>query len=446
MRSYYSNTSTRIRIYSEESWAFELGSRVLQGCQLSLMLFNFVVDWIMSYSMEGYQGVQIPPNLWPTDLEFADDIVIFGEDMSNLQVIVGRISLQVSEIGLVFSELLLVRPHDTLCLLDDGLRVALDADRFTGESGSQSTKRSYRHVHVRLTALPVIPEVHRNTIPWSVDVGKFIALRATAKNYQEIRVHERFRCLAVGLMPRSIAVCLEDDLLETVKPGDDVVVNGIVIRRWRAPYDGAPCEITLAIKANYIENLSELKTGMSSNRLSTERIVEFERFWSENSTTWARALEARNQLVRSICPNVCVDGSLGSTELKSRVRGSPHILLIGDPGTAKSVLLRAATDLSSRAVLTAATGTTAAGLTATAVRDSHGWTLDAGALVLADGGLCAIDEFTALHGTHRAAVHEAMEQQTISLAKAGLMARLNCRCSVLAAANPPHLCTGLSGS
>ncbi|VDQ14954.1 unnamed protein product, partial [Trichobilharzia regenti] len=119
-----------------------------------------------------------------------------------------------------------------------------------------------------------------------------------------------------------------------------------------------------------------------------------------------------------------------------RIRGNPHILLIGDPGTAKSVLLRGCTALCERAVLTAATGTTAAGLTATAVRDSTGWTLDAGALVLADGGLCAIDEFTALHGAHRAAVHEAMEQQTISLAKAGLMARLNCRCSVLAAANP----------
>ncbi|TPP56402.1 Dna replication licensing factor mcm9 [Fasciola gigantica] len=425
----------------------------------------------------------------------------------------------------VFSELLLVRPHDTLSLLDEGLRVALNADRQI----NSSIKQPYGHVHVRLKALPVIPEVHRNTIPWSEDVGRFVALRATvsrvgpvqvfeecaqyvctkcgfrfalhakldqnyvlrpprfcpnrqqgchstsvkpiseetfqAKNYQEIRVHERFRCLSVGLMPRSIAVCLEDDLLEAVKPGDDVIVNGIVIRRWQTPRDDAPCEISLAIKANYIENLSELKTGSSSNRLSTERIVEFESFWSKHSGSWSDGLEARNQLVRGICPDVCglyliklslalilagapewsaatTDKPLESTGLKSRVRGNPHILLIGDPGTAKSVLLRAATDLSSRAVLTTATGTTAAGLTATAVRDSHGWALEAGALVLADGGLCAIDEFTALHGTHRAAVHEAMEQQTISLAKAGLIARLNCRCSVLAAANPPNAFTG----
>ncbi|KAA3669872.1 DNA helicase MCM9, partial [Paragonimus westermani] len=139
--------------------------------------------------------------------------------------------------------------------------------------------------------------------------------------------------------------------------------------------------------------------------------------------------------------NHLVQGNPDHLDLKPRIRGSPHILLIGDPGTAKSVLLRVATDISHRAVLTAATGTTAAGLTATAVRDANGWCLDAGALVLADGGLCAIDEFTALHGAHRSAVHEAMEQQTISLAKAGLVTRLNCRCSVLAAANPPP-CTG----
>lgn len=269
----------------------------------------------------------------------------------------------------VFSELLLVRPHDTLSLLDEGLRIALNADCLSSEKSSSSSKSTYDHVHVRLKALPVIPEVHRNTIPWSVDVGKFVALRATvsrvgplqvfqervryacskcgfqflvhakvdqnyklcpprfcpnreqgcrstvmkplpektfhAKNYQEIRVHERFRCLSVGLMPRSIVVCLEDDLLEVVKPGDDVIVNGVVIRRWQTPHDGAPCEISLAIKANYVENLSELKTGVSSNRLSTERIVEFESFWSKHSNSWNDALDARNQLVRSICPDVC---------------------------------------------------------------------------------------------------------------------------------------------
>lgn len=120
-----------------------------------------------------------------------------------------------------------------------------------------------------------------------------------------------------------------------------------------------------------------------------------------------------------------------------RVRGSIHLLLIGEPSTAKSALLRASCRLAGRAIFTAATGSTAAGLTAAAVRDTSGWALEAGALVLADGGVCAIDEFTSLRGADRAAVHEAMEQQTVSLAKAGLVTRLNCRCAVIAASSLP---------
>lgn len=132
-----------------------------------------------------------------------------------------------------------------------------------------------------------------------------------------------------------------------------------------------------------------------------------------------------------------VDDVINGDERDFRVRGSIHLLLIGEPSTAKSALLRASCRLAGRAIFTAATGTTAAGLTAAAVRDISGWALEAGALVLADGGVCAIDEFTSLRGADRAAVHEAMEQQTVSLAKAGIVARLNCRCAVIAASSLP---------
>lgn len=130
---------------------------------------------------------------------------------------------------------------------------------------------------------------------------------------------------------------------------------------------------------------------------------------------------------------------MGKASDDFRVRGSLHLLLVGEPSTAKSALLRASCRLAAgRAVLTSATGTTAAGLTVAAVRDSSGWALEAGALVLADGGICCIDEFASLRGADRAAVHEAMEQQTVSIAKAGLIASLNCRCSVLAASTLPQ--------
>ncbi|CAH8543627.1 unnamed protein product [Schistosoma rodhaini] len=424
------------------------------------------------------------------------------------------------EFNSIFSELILSKPEETLNLLNKSIYQVIQSNKV--DSPKQLLDDIQQNIHIRLTALPIIPEVYKNHIPTSIDTGKFIALRAIvsrvgpvqviqskvqyyctkcgytfsvyadfenfyaikpprycpnrqqscnsmnlkcvssnsqfyAKNYQEIRVHEQFDCLTVGVMRRSMCVCIEDDLLECVKPGDEVVINGVVTRRWRCTKEGSPCEIFTYLKANYIENLTELKAGGGPSHISHERALEFEVFWNKY-TNFSSALEGRNILLRSICPEVygmyLIKLSLalmlasapewnstsgetaGVDELSTHIRGNPHILLIGDPGTAKSVLLRGCTSLCDRAVLTTATGTTAAGLTATAIRDSTGWTLDAGALVLADGGLCAIDEFTALHGVHRAAVHEAMEQQTISLAKAGLMARLNCRCSVLAAANP----------
>ncbi|XP_018649502.1 putative DNA replication licensing factor MCM1 [Schistosoma mansoni] len=420
------------------------------------------------------------------------------------------------EFNSIFSELILSKPEETLNLLNKSVYQVIQSNKV--DSPKQLLDNIQQNIHIRLTALPIIPEVYKNHIPTSIDTGKFIALRAIvsrvgpvqvirskvqyyctkcgytfsvyadfenfyalkpprycpnrqkscnsmnlkcvssnsqfyAKNYQEIRVHEQFDCLTVGVMRRSMCVCIEDDLLECVKPGDEVVINGVVTRRWRCTKEGSPCEIFTYLKANYIENLTELKAGGGPSHISHERALEFEVFWNKY-TNFSSALEGRNILLRSICPEVygmyLIKLSLalmlasapewhstsGVDELSTHIRGNPHILLIGDPGTAKSVLLRGCTSLCDRAVLTTATGTTAAGLTATAIRDSTGWTLDAGALVLADGGLCAIDEFTALHGVHRAAVHEAMEQQTISLAKAGLMARLNCRCSVLAAANP----------
>jgi replicative DNA helicase Mcm len=123
----------------------------------------------------------------------------------------------------------------------------------------------------------------------------------------------------------------------------------------------------------------------------------------------------------------------------TRLRGDIHVLLIGDPGIAKSQILRYVVRLSPRAIYTSGQSSTSAGLTATAVKDEFGdgrWTLEAGALVMADMGVACIDEMDKMDKNDRSALHEAMEQQTISVAKAGITATLNSRCAMLGAANP----------
>ena len=259
---------------------------------------------------------------------------------------------------------------------------------------------------------------------------------------QKIEIQEPPEGLRGGSQPERLTGYIEDDLSGKISPGDRVNINGIL----RSQQKGTQVKSTL-FEIHLDINAIEFEEKEYEEVLITPedelKIREF-----------AEAPDAMDRIIASISPTIYgydqekealalqLFGGVSKTmDDGTRIRGDIHIALIGDPGTAKSQILRYMATLAPRGIYTSGKSSSAAGLTAAAVKDEFGegrWTLEAGALVLADKGLACIDELDKMTDQDRSSIHESLEQGTISVAKAGITATLQSRCAVLGAANPKY--------
>ena len=259
------------------------------------------------------------------------------------------------------------------------------------------------------------------------------------EEYQELTIQELPEELPPGQLPQSVDVIIRGDLAGKARPGDRVTVYGIVktfpergLRAGKKPL------FDIQIEALYVDS--------ESSELEEIQLTEEEKEMIESLKKDANLEE---KIYRSIAPSIygyeyikkaiaaLLFGGVPKTLPDgTKIRGTINVLLIGDPGTGKSQILKYIAQISPRAIYTSGKGASAAGLTAAVVKTEDGWALEAGVLVLADKGIACIDEFDKMSKDDRRALHEAMEQQSISIAKAGIVATLNARTSILAAANP----------
>ncbi|KAM9365006.1 DNA helicase MCM8 [Pholidichthys leucotaenia] len=261
-----------------------------------------------------------------------------------------------------------------------------------------------------------------------------------------------------GRIPRTVECHLTSDLCDSGVPGDTVTVTGIV----RVSSDGTSrgnkdqCMFLLYIEATSVSNTKgqQLKSGGQGSAVSHDDRCGGEEF-SLKELYAVQEIQSQPDLLRlivhSLCPaiygHLLVKAALALALFGGRqkhtgknsvpVRGDPHILIVGDPGLGKSQMLQAVCNVAPRGIYVCGNSTSTTGLTVSLSRDAGtgDYALEAGALVLADQGLCCIDEFDKL-GNQQQALLEAMEQQSVSLAKAGIVSSLPARTSVVAAANP----------
>ncbi len=277
--------------------------------------------------------------------------------------------------------------------------------------------------------------------------GKFHLLSKTLVDAQKIVLEEIPEQLEGGEQPKRLNVFLKNDLVSPMtdkqtNPGAKVGVTGVIKEvPVPLPQGGQSVRYDLMLEANFIEPLQEDYTQIQISPEEEERIVTL----SKDPAVFAKLVDsiapsiygmekAKEALVLQLFGGVTKERGAGD----AKTRGDIHILLIGDPGAGKSQLLKRISYIAPKARFVSGKGASGAGLTASVVKDEflRGWALEAGALVLANRGICCIDELDKMSPEDRSAMHEALEQQTVTISKANIQATLRSETTVLAAANP----------
>ncbi|TMS17551.1 DNA replication licensing factor mcm7-B [Larimichthys crocea] len=261
--------------------------------------------------------------------------------------------------------------------------------------------------------------------------------------FQELRIQEHSDQVPVGNIPRSMAVYARGENTRLAQPGDHVAITGVFLPLLRTGFKQA---VQGLLSETYLEAHSiTLMNKTEDDELGNEELTEEELrditdegFYEKLAGSIAPEIYGHEDVKKALL--LLLVGGVEQAPKGMKIRGNINICLMGDPGVAKSQLLSYIDRLAPRSQYTTGRGSSGVGLTAAVMRDplTGEMTLEGGALVLADQGICCIDEFDKMADADRTAIHEVMEQQTISIAKAGIMTSLNARCSILAAANPAY--------
>lgn len=273
-------------------------------------------------------------------------------------------------------------------------------------------------------------------------------------NTQTLKLQELPEDTPQGGMPRHLKLYCDRNLCDKLVPGNRVTLYGVFsilkVSKSAGNTKGFESNVKVGLRSSYLNVVGYriMTTGPGHTSVIPYTAEEEEEF-----RILAGSRDCYQKICASIAPSIfgfddvkkaiaCLlfSGSVKNLPDNTRRRGDINILLLGDPGTAKSQVLKFAEQVAPIGVYTSGKGSSAAGLTASVIRDnsSRSFAIEGGAMVLADGGIVCIDEFDKMREDDRVAIHEAMEQQTISIAKAGITVTLNSRCAVLAAANSVH--------